>query len=83
MLVMVFAVVFPILHVMMGLIHPLAVHLIWISYLLIGMSFLFYGLVGKRRKYEFLILGAGLVAIGLMVAMGYVVNFIYAYIVAV
>lgn len=79
---MVFAILYPIFHVMMLLIHQLAVHMVWISYLLIGIAFLFYGAVGKKRKYEFLILGAGLMAIGLMVAMGYVVNYIYAYVAA-
>lgn len=75
-LVLVFAVLFPIFDVLMLLIHPLAVHIVWIAYLLIGISFLFYGAVGKRRKYDFLILGAGLAAIGLMVAMSYVVHYV-------
>ena len=81
-LVMVFAVLYPIFHVLLGLIHPLAVHVVWLAYLLIGITFLFYGAIGKTRKYAFLIIGAGLAAIGLMVAMGYVVNYIYAYIMA-
>lgn len=79
-LVLVFAILFPIFDVMMGLIHALAVHLVWIAYLMIGIIFFFYGLVGKKRKYEFLILGAGLAGIGLMVAMSYVVHYFYIYI---
>lgn len=80
-LVLVFAALYPIFDVLMLLIHPLAVHVVWLAYLLIGITFLFYGVIGKRRKYAFLILGAGLAAIGLMVAMGYVVHYIYVYIV--
>lgn len=82
-LVIVFALLFPIFDLMMALIHPLAVHLVWLGYLLIGVVFLFYGVIGKRKKYDFLILGAGLAAIGLMVAMSYVVHYIYVYIVTV
>ena len=81
-LAMVFAALYPIFHLMMLLIHPLTVHVVWVSYLLLGVAFLFYGAIGKRRKYDFLILGAGLMAIGLTIAMGLVVNYFYAYILA-
>lgn len=79
-LTLVFAALFPIFDVLMLLIHPLAVHLVWLAYLLIGIVFLFYGLSGKKRKYDFLILGAALAAIGLAIAVGYVVHYVWAYI---
>lgn len=77
-LAVVFAILFPVFVFLLGQVHALAVHVVWLTYLILGVMFIFYGLSGRRKRMNWIILGTAFIALGLASVVGLAINYIYA-----